>query len=75
MTIYTTREYDGYGKQNYFWYEYRLEGRRVIKVRRHRQRAFDGQESAWHTGEREQTSWEIGDPDMPQWLLRYLPEH
>ena len=63
MVIYTTQEWKGYGKQNYYWNEYRLEGDEVVKYKCHRQKFFD---------EERVESWGINDSDMPGWLKQYV---
>lgn len=71
-TIYSTNEWDGYGKQSYYHNEYRLEGNMVVKYRCHRFKFFDGKENTWETSEKKVDSWNIDDPDMPDWLHNYL---
>ena len=71
-TIYTTSEWKGHGKQNYFWNEYRLEGGTVTKYKGNRHKFFDGDESNWEESETEFESWSVDDPSMPDWLREYL---
>ena len=72
VTIYQTNEWKGYGKQNYFWNEYRLEGGEVVKYKCHRQKFFDGHENEWQESEEVVASWATDSPDMPEWLRQYL---
>ena len=68
MNIYSTKEYKGYGDQNYYHNEYRLEGDEVVKYSCNRHKVFDGQESIWQEREKRIKAWKLDALDMPEWL-------
>lgn len=72
MVIYRTNEWNGYGKQNYYWNEYRLEGDTIYKYKCHRYKHFDGHESEWIEDETCEDSWAINSPYLPDWLKQYI---
>ena len=71
-TIYTTNEWNGYGKQNYYWNEYRLEGNSIVKYKCNRHKFFDGNENNWEESETEVESWNINDSNLHNWLREYI---
>ena len=70
--IYTTNEWNGYGKQNYYWNEYWKDGDTIYKFKCHRQKFFNGDENEWYKEQQESDSWDIDDPTLPEWLTKYL---
>lgn len=72
MALYTTNEWQGHGKQNYYWNVYRLEGVSVVKFKCHRQKFFDGDENTWQEDEQVVESWGTDDASLPDWLRQYL---
>ncbi len=71
-TLYTTNEYKGYGKQNYYHNEYRIDGDMVTKHKSRRQKIFDGKVNNWETDEKWVESWNKNDSALPKWLRKLL---
>ncbi len=70
--LYVTEEKKGYGKQNYYCNKYTTDGSEVFKYRCHRQKFFDGEESYWDKEENLESTWDKDDPNMPEWLHKFL---
>ena len=70
--IYETNEWKGYGKQNYYSNEYVLEDDEVVKYKCNRFKTFDSDGSYWANEKRKVDSWDVDDPEMPDWLKEYL---
>ena len=71
-TIYRTKEWKGYGKQNYYSNKYSQEGDEVIKEKCHRYKFFNGDESEWEETTEEVERWTLDDPAMPEWLRKFI---
>ena len=74
-TIYTTNEWKGYGKQNYYRNEYRLNGDEVTKFKCNRHKSFDGRESNWCFEEKKLDSWKVSDSTLPDWLKKIVSNY
>lgn len=75
FTIYQTREWKGYGKQNYCYNEYRLEGNEISLFKCNRQKIFDGRESNWCHDEKKVRSWNVNDKNVPEWLQKVASDY
>lgn len=72
MTIYVTNGWACYGKHNYYWNEYRLEGNEVAKYKWRRQKFFEGDENNWGNDEQVEEFWSIDHPNLLGWLKQYM---
>jgi len=44
----------------------------VVKYRCYRFKFFDGRENIWEREDKEEESWDVNSPSLPEWLKRYL---
>lgn len=70
--IYCTREWKGYGKQNYSHYEYFQNGDQISKVKCRRFKTFDGDENTWNNSENVEWTKNKSESDLPEWLQNYI---
>lgn len=72
MTIFKTEKWDGFGRQNYYWHEYRLEENQVVKYKCHKFKLLENGKEDWCIEEQREESWLFNDPDLPEFLKEYL---
>jgi len=72
--LYTTNEWKGYGKQNYYKNQYKLIGDKIVKYKLNRFKSFDGHESEWVHTAKEVASYAIDELDIAglDWLKKFL---
>lgn len=70
--LHKTKDWKGYGKQNYYHNEYIEEGARIVKYKVNEFKTFDGKENVWKTVKTAVESWAKNDPNIPEWLLKKL---
>lgn len=70
--IYETQHRGGSKKEK--WYEYHQDGSTITKTRHRMWKIFDGRENTWESEVEEVESWEVGDDDIPEWLLEYIQD-
>ena len=70
--IYSTNEWHGHGKQNYFNNDYYLADNVVTMVQHHRQKVFFGDCSEWVDSDKIIKKWTLDAPDLPDWLWKHI---
>lgn len=70
--IYSTNSWSGYSKGSQYWNEYWLEDDKVVKYKCSSTKFFDGKENTRSNDMRKIESWNLDDPNMPEWLRKYI---
>ena len=69
--LYTTKEWKD-PCNNHYCNEYRQEGNIITKVKCSWGKFFDGKESEKSESEKVLETWKKGDPNIPEWLQKFI---